>query len=331
MGPGEEAAALPFTEEAKRFVEERGHSLDELVAGDEFVGVREVAKERVLASLRGEGERPTLAPGSVETEALSYPLARVMVSCLGDRYLVRSFSESEAERCRRFVEENGDAASRLRRMGYSAEHDEISVGDYLRLSPGLMGDEWRLPNRRVESGRVSLGDDDVLELFGQAARERIEENLPLDVSGGVCETLSDYLEPVEVELENRSRAREELELDESCFPPCIDLMLRKIEDGEGLPHTARFAVTAFLRVVGVEVDEIVEMFDTFPDFDEEKTRYQVEHISGDSSGTEYTPPSCGTMRTYGNCPESLRDEMCEADTVTHPLSYYRWALKRRED
>ncbi len=111
----------------------------------------------------------------------------------------------------------------------------------------------------------------------------------------------------------------------------MEVLVEQIKEGEGLPHTARFAVTAFLRTVGMPVDEIVDMYDTFPDFDEEKTRYQVEHISGDSSGTEYTPPSCGTMKTYGNCPEHLMDSKCRADTVTHPLSYYRWALREENE
>ncbi|MDD3071462.1 MAG: DNA primase regulatory subunit PriL, partial [Methanoculleus horonobensis] len=55
-----------------------------------------------------------------------------------------------------------------------------------------------------------------------------------------------------------------------------------------------------------------------PDFDPDMTMYQVEHISG-RSGTEYTPPSCATMRTFGIC--ANRDRDC--DRVNHPLSYYR--------
>jgi DNA primase large subunit len=46
--------------------------------------------------------------------------------------------------------------------------------------------------------------------------------------------------------------------------------------------------------------------------------YQVEHISG-GGGTEYTPPSCMTMKTYGLCVN--RDFYCK--NVSHPLSYYR--------
>jgi len=60
----------------------------------------------------------------------------------------------------------------------------------------------------------------------------------------------------------------------------------------------------------------------------DKTRYQIEHISG-SSGTEYKPPSCSTMRTYGNCYGA--DELCSR--IKHPLNYYRrktWFKNKNE-
>ena len=62
----------------------------------------------------------------------------------------------------------------------------------------------------------------------------------------------------------------------------------------------------------------MEVYQRSPDFDIEKTLYQVEHISG-SSGTEYTPPSCATMETNGLCVN--RAALCER--VGSPLGYYR--------
>jgi DNA primase large subunit len=68
----------------------------------------------------------------------------------------------------------------------------------------------------------------------------------------------------------------------------------------------------------MSADEIIKLFGTSPDFDESKTRYQVEHITGKISGTEYTPPECDTMRTYGICIDA--DSLCKR--ISHPLSYY---------
>ena len=97
-----------------------------------------------------------------------------------------------------------------------------------------------------------------------------------------------------------------------------------IGKGTNLAHTARFALVSFLLQINMSPDQVIALFNTSPDFDEEQTRYQVEHIAG-STGTQYKPPSCATMTTYGNCPGE--DELCRR--VGHPLSYYErkvWTL-----
>ena len=65
-------------------------------------------------------------------------------------------------------------------------------------------------------------------------------------------------------------------------------------------------------------DRIAELYARSPDFDREKTMYQVGHITG-GGGTEYTAPACAAMRTTGLCIRP--DKICE--TINHPLSYYR--------
>ena len=70
----------------------------------------------------------------------------------------------------------------------------------------------------------------------------------------------------------------------------------------------------------MDVNGICQLYARSPDFDLEKTMYQVEHITGrGGSGTEYTAPACAAMRTTGLCIHS--DDLCER--VNHPLSYYR--------
>ena len=85
-------------------------------------------------------------------------------------------------------------------------------------------------------------------------------------------------------------------------------LIMALAGGANLTHMGRFALTAFLHTIGLSVTQIVEVYQRSPDFDIEKTLYQVEHISG-RSGTEYTPPSCATMETNGLCVH--RDALCE--------------------
>jgi DNA primase large subunit len=91
---------------------------------------------------------------------------------------------------------------------------------------------------------------------------------------------------------------------------------------------------SFLHAIGMDSEEIMKLFSAAPDFREDMTRYQVEHITGKTSGTEYSPPGCQAMKTYSICYNE--DDWCRRERpdgsgryVNHPLSYYKWALKRK--
>jgi DNA primase large subunit len=62
-------------------------------------------------------------------------------------------------------------------------------------------------------------------------------------------------------------------------------------------------------------------------FGEEMTRYQTDHIRGETSPTEYSPPSCATMQSYGDCVN--KDDRCE--TISHPMAYYEKALDEADE
>src|SRR5207249_11011424 len=86
----------------------------------------------------------------------------------------------------------------------------------------------------------------------------------------------------------------------------------------------RLAIVAFLHDNDWWNDENFGDYGDVPDFAADVTKYQIEHITGTSSPTEYTPPECATMKSYGICPGP--DRICL--TIKHPLSYYR--VKGRE-
>ena len=114
-------------------------------------------------------------------------------------------------------------------------------------------------------------------------------------------------------------------IEESAFPPCMQALITALTAGVNLTHAGRFALTTFVHTVGMDVPAIAQLYARSPDFDPEKTMYQVEHITGrGGSGTEYTTPACAAMRTTGLCVN--RDQICER--VNHPLSYYKG--KKRE-
>jgi len=70
------------------------------------------------------------------------------------------------------------------------------------------------------------------------------------------------------------------------------------------------------------VEDLVNLFKTVADFDEKKTRYQVEHIAGLRGGHKfYMPPSCQEMNSLGLCPTNL------GCGVKNPLNYTVKAMK----
>ena len=76
----------------------------------------------------------------------------------------------------------------------------------------------------------------------------------------------------------------------------------------------------------MNTNEILKLFSTAPDYQEERTRYQVKHITGESSSTRYKSPGCQKMRTYGLCPTDKMNELCRQ--TSHPLSYYNKKWKK---
>ena len=107
-------------------------------------------------------------------------------------------------------------------------------------------------------------------------------------------------------------------------------ILSNIQSGENVPHMGRFALVAFLNSLKLDTNDILKMFSTAPDYEEERTRYQVEHITGSISSTKYKPPGCDKMRTYGICPVEMIDYLCKKKR--HPLSYYKakWTQEKNK-
>jgi DNA primase large subunit len=150
-------------------------------------------------------------------------------------------------------------------------------------------------------------------------KERLGEKLNVDdeIRNLIQPSLKN-IEPVVLEEKKKAGKIKFEKTDISCFPPCMLKILEDLKSGVNVPHTARFAITSFLLNVGFDVEEIIAMFSSAPDFNEEMTRYQVEHIAG-SKGTEYDCPACDTMRTYHNCVKDCK--------TYHPISFYEKCMR----
>jgi DNA primase large subunit len=167
-------------------------------------------------------------------------------------------------------------------------------------------------------------------LIEQALTDKISSELPLPVNDEILDAFKSQIEEIREILEEERRRKPAVEMGRlsiTRFPPCMKKLLEMIRAGENVPHSGRFALVAFLHTLGMDSEEILRTFSSSPDFDESKSRYQIQHISGEISGTEYTPPECSTMKSYGICFDP--DDLCAREWMTHPLKYYRAKGKRR--
>lgn len=337
-------ARYPFLRSAKQAVEEAGVDLTAVVAAEDPVVERAVVRVEgaLIEGTVGEPHRRT------RVELLSYPVARVLVSLVDEHILTRKYARAEARAAHeRFSEdvtretelrssdiERLDLSDLLREFDLTvhetADGYRVGVGDYLRYTAGRRGDEWRLVNRDLAEGEVPLTEEDLLALLQEAVYRRVADSLPLDVPAAIGTELEDEREQIREELADLDLTRDIDTVVPELFPPCMKHLLDLIQKGEHLPHHSRFAIASFLTSIGMTTDEIVELFQMNPGFGEEMTRYQVDHIRGDTGPTEYSTPACATMQSYGDCVN--KDDICE-DVIneSHPLNYYDHRLEEEDD
>ncbi|MDV0446032.1 hypothetical protein MmiAt1_16420 [Methanimicrococcus sp. At1] len=331
MSP-EELALFPFLTETSEYVEELDFSLDSLMTSIAFESVRRRGFERVMQAFEGEVSKPSFGNDKeVLSELLSYPYARILVSCVSEPAFTRRYALAEATAAhsimKKTVEKDPDFVLDIGRdFGISAalsdEHIRIYFSDYIRYSLSMKDLSWKLINRHMEHGYVTIQREEFARLLQEAIRKRIEGSLPVpEIPDEIREACESQVAELKAKYEEQRQNLGDADLGEvdfSMFPPCINKALSNVREGVNLAHSMRFALVSFLLNVGMQVDDVVNVFNISPDFSEEKTRYQVEHIANN----QYKTPACATMQTYGNC--AGRDNMCAK--IRHPLGYYS-ALK----
>ncbi|RKD93611.1 DNA primase regulatory subunit PriL [Halopiger aswanensis] len=339
-------ARYPFLEAARETVATETVDLATVVEQDGAVVDR--ARQRVITAIEdgtvGEPHR------DARVELLSYPVARVLVSMVDERVLVRKYARAEAATAYdRFtadledttelksVDSTGldledllaefDLQSAVRETAEGRNEYRIDVGTYVPLAEDLWEDGWRLVNQPLDRGAVPVDESDLLTLLREAIRTRIDDGLPFEVPDAIATTLEEEAAAIRDVLADLDLTREIDTVVPDLFPPCMKALLDQIQKGEHLPHHSRFAITAFLTSIGMTTDEIVELYRVNSSFGEEMTRYQTDHIRGDTSPTEYSPPSCATMQSYGDCVN--KDDLCEQ--IPHPMAYYEERIDDADD
>ncbi len=337
---------LPFTKSAAQYVDSSDVKLLDVVHNPFIYGrVVSRAESRITQALLGDIEKPKFAQDEevrMEEELLSYPVARLLLSCIGDRYAIRRYALKEAKSSTEFLKDvlyEMDTKTQSVFLSLLASELGLEVGSaeenglfmplsfYLRYASHIHEPEWKLVNRHVANGMVLVQSRELMRLMQEAIRAKVEDGMPLEVPPEICKRLLVYIGRIKEILAERKAMFEQVHVrgPERIYPPCMREAMRLVREGMNLPHSQRFALTSFLLTIGWSVEEVARLFASSPDFDERLATYQIEHIAG-ATGTRYTPPSCATMQTYGNC--IGKDKSCAG--VSHPLTYYRRQLRHRK-
>jgi len=238
-------------------------------------------------------------------------------------------------------------------------HFKLYYIDYLKLASSIKDEYRKLVNVPLEDGYVYILNKNLARLLQEYVRNKfLSENAPPEEekSSMVKELLkNEEFERIYTTLKKTWEVKKEhfdyalkvdFETDKNIsqlFPPCVKEILSKAQEGQNLAHTERLFIVWFLLSLEYPVDAVVDIFSTMPDFDREKTAYQVEF----AKRKEYTPYKCETLKSYSLCrAKEYKDEIClegyysktqdEQKKISHPLSYikvknYREQRKQRQE
>jgi len=219
--------------------------------------------------------------------------------------------------------------------------------DYLKLASNLRDEYRKLAHNPLQNGYVYIQNRNLMRLIQEYVRNKIliEETVDkvslksfLDKVSKIKEFKELYDQILSIWEKKKEDFDFTFKIDISnktdilkLYPPCVIEILKKAEEGQNLVHHERLFIVWFLLALDYPVEKVVDVFSTLPDFDREKTNYQVEY----AKKKKYTPYQCSTLQSISLCmKEKYKDsKLCsegygygkpsEKKKLKHPLAYVR--------
>jgi DNA primase large subunit len=221
---------------------------------------------------------------------------------------------------------------------------KISYIDYLKFASNLKDEYRKLVNNALLQGYVYIKAEQLNRLLQEHVRmkiltQNIVDSNHLDKLKADLFKVQDFKDLFDSITEIWESKKEEFEyslditykegkdISES-FPPCIKEILTKAQEGQNLIHTERLYILWILNALKYPEEKIVDVFSTLPDFDREKTAYQVKYAIKKG----YSPYSCKSLKSYTLCmANKYKDKLCLEGyfskklqvqrQISHPLFY----------
>lgn len=218
--------------------------------------------------------------------------------------------------------------------------------DYLKLSSNLRDEYRKLAHNSVLEGYVFIQNQRLIRLIQEYVRNKIlikesDDKASLKAFLNEVSRIKDFKDVYEEILNIWEERKEEFEYTFAIdfeseedfltlFPPCVNEILKKTQEGQNLIHNERLFIVWFLLALDYPVEKVVDLFSTMPDFDRDKTTYQVKFAKKKG----YVPYKCLTLKSLNLCMATkYKDELClegygsrersERKKLAHPLAYTR--------
>ncbi len=204
---------------------------------------------------------------------------------------------------------------------------KINLSFFISYNKRISGYKYRLVYQDIDHGYITVD----IEVFSNIMREYIVSRL-LNIYNSIdkldaLDAMKNYnnkIESMKIEFKDSiKKYTPSGKIRWDNFPPCIKAYINEINDGGNPAHLARLTLATFLHHIGMSNEEIVKVFSGTADFEENSATYQVNHLTGKISGTEYSPPKCDTLRSNHLC---FMDDDPLCRQIKHPLQYY---IKKR--
>ncbi|VVC02702.1 DNA primase large subunit PriL [Candidatus Bilamarchaeum dharawalense] len=292
------ALKYPFSESAREYIKDL--SLSERIVD---LGVERIKK----ALSEKSSPRMLLHESDKKDEIASFASARMILGHLRNNFLTNRFAVNESKIIRTQLDRDDEQT--INRVGAifgivtksEGKRLLLDLPTYLRYS--LRNPHYRLINRKLYSGFVEVTPDEKKRLIEEAVKKHIE-NIPL------VRDPPDLIKQAGQKLLNEiPKSESRIIIKVESHPPCIAKLLEEMKKHNNLPHHARLYLVTYLLAIGINENQITEMFSDLPDFNEKVTRYQVGHIKKKG----YNVPTCATVMTYGLC--------CAVCRIGHPLNW----------
>jgi len=182
--------------------------------------------------------------------------------------LVNYVALSEARRAERFLDSEADEglveianSLGITTLELNGSGFNLNFIDYVRAASNLREGDWKLSNRGVSNGVVTLDRRTIVRLMREVIRQHLEElpEAPREIKDHFEGTIDDLRSKVSktfverigglnnVVGERQAEAMKELgRFDLSKAPPCFNLHLMDLQAGVNLAHPSRFFITVDL-------------------------------------------------------------------------------------